>query len=286
MNIVRYLICLITFVSFFLIISFNRISDAVNLEENEKALKVISDFADRICDEIPLQGESGSIKLSGDAKAELSGLFKKLANLGIEGAGTYQKSDYQGVLQEDLVEILNDSRDCKLKIFKELKSIILDIECPTSPKTYNEETVKIMEHRAEEVLMKLGKEFSEVFSLSREYENASDTFQKSDSSLLIEVADKIEQLMGHFTKLHENLIDALKKNQTTLVLELYKRIQNLLYNEHRDIFLKTGVTEMDLGKEYAKSWEINYPISLEGLLGMWYELPDTYYTENKVKGDK
>lgn len=127
MNIARYTLCLITFVSFFLSFAFDRISDASPLEEYKEALKVISDFANEMCDEIPLEGEAENVELSGEAKAELHGMLKKLATLGIKGAGTYQKSGYEGVIQKDLAGILKDSRDCKLEIFNQLKSIILGI---------------------------------------------------------------------------------------------------------------------------------------------------------------
>lgn len=127
MNIGRYTCCLITFVSFLLPLSFNGNSDAAPLAEYKEALKVISDFAKEMCDEIPLEGEGENVELSGEAKAELDWMLKKLANIGIKGAGKYQKSDYQGVLREDLAVTLKESRDCKLEIFNQLKGILLDL---------------------------------------------------------------------------------------------------------------------------------------------------------------
>ncbi|MCP5002645.1 MAG: hypothetical protein GY941_01645 [Planctomycetes bacterium] len=127
MNIVRYTLCLITFVfmSFFLSFSFDGHSDAASLEEFSKALELIKEFAKEMCEEeIPLEGKTGSVELSGKAKAELDWLLKKLANIGIEGAGSYKETKYQGLLQEDLAKILKDSRDCKLEILNQLKSII------------------------------------------------------------------------------------------------------------------------------------------------------------------
>ncbi len=126
MNIIRYTLCLITFVPFLLLFSFNGNSDATPLEEEKEALKVILDFANQICDEITLEGEGENLELSGEAKAELDWLLKKLANLGIKGAATYQKAEYEGVLREDLAEVLKDSRDCKLEIFNQLKSIFFE----------------------------------------------------------------------------------------------------------------------------------------------------------------
>lgn len=128
MNIVRYTICLITFVLFSLSSLFNGISDAANLEEYEKALNVIEKFAKKMCDEISQEGKSENIELSGEAKAELklNWLVKKLVDIGIEGAADYQKKEYEGVLRKDLADILKDSRDCKREIFRELKSIFFE----------------------------------------------------------------------------------------------------------------------------------------------------------------
>ncbi len=125
MKIVRYTICLITFMSFFLSFSFDGNSDDTSLRENQReALKIISDFANKMCDEIPLEGKYENAELSGEAKAKLNSVLNKLANLRYELAADYQKEGYIGVLQEQLGEILKDSRDCKQKIFIELKSII------------------------------------------------------------------------------------------------------------------------------------------------------------------
>ncbi len=95
------------------------------MEENKEALAVISDFAKEMCDKISLEGAAENVKLSGEAKAELSGLLKKLVKLGIKGAADYQGSEYQGVLQRDLVTVLKESRDCRITIFNELKDLFL-----------------------------------------------------------------------------------------------------------------------------------------------------------------
>lgn len=49
-----------------------------SLTEQEKALNIIADFAERLCNEIPLSGEIKSYELSGKAKVELSGIIKVL----------------------------------------------------------------------------------------------------------------------------------------------------------------------------------------------------------------
>ena len=98
---------------------------ATDIDKQKEALNVIGDFADRLCDEVPLSGNSQNLELTGSAKAELKSLLKKIADLGIEGAAKYQKSEYENVLQKNLAALLRDSRKCKLEVFKDLKDKLL-----------------------------------------------------------------------------------------------------------------------------------------------------------------
>ena len=100
-------------------------SFAASLEENEKALNMIADFADRLCKDIPLQGHGENVELSGSAKAELNGIIKKLANLGLDGAIKYQNTKYEGLLQKDLVSALKDGTDCRLQVWNDLKDKLI-----------------------------------------------------------------------------------------------------------------------------------------------------------------
>jgi hypothetical protein len=109
------------------------LANADGLEAQQKALDVMLDFADRLCTTIPLTGGANTLELSGKAKAELSALLKKIANLGIEGGAKYQTSDWQGVLQQDLAGQLNNSRNCKVEVFKALKDKLLASVPPEKP---------------------------------------------------------------------------------------------------------------------------------------------------------
>ena len=63
----------------------------------------------------------------------MSALLKKIANLGIERAAKFQTSGWQGVLQQDLAGQLNNSRNCKVEVFKELKGRQLASMPPEKP---------------------------------------------------------------------------------------------------------------------------------------------------------
>jgi hypothetical protein len=96
-----------------------------NLESQGKALKVIDDFASHLCLSVPLASSTNNLELTGEAKAELSKILKQIAELGLEGAAKYQSSEWQGLLQQDLAEQLNNSRNCKLEVFKTLQEKLL-----------------------------------------------------------------------------------------------------------------------------------------------------------------
>lgn len=57
-----------------------------SLDRQKKALQIISDFADHLCSDVPLNGNSQQVQLNGDAKAKLKGIVSKVADLGFEGA--------------------------------------------------------------------------------------------------------------------------------------------------------------------------------------------------------
>ncbi len=109
-----------------------------SLDDQKKALDMIADFADRICKSVPLEGSGSAVELNGEAKAELKGLLKKVANLGIGGNGKYEEKSWSGILQKDLTDILQKNVDCNLKVFESLKDkIILPKQDASTPHATN-----------------------------------------------------------------------------------------------------------------------------------------------------
>lgn len=96
-----------------------------DLDRQQKALSIISDFADKLCKDIPLSGSSGKTELSGSAKAELKGIVSKVAELGFEGAAKYSDSKYEGLLQTDLAATLKDNSGCRLQVWNDLKDKLI-----------------------------------------------------------------------------------------------------------------------------------------------------------------
>ena len=95
------------------------------LAQEARALDIIEQFAAKMCTDIPLSEHETSTTLSGEGKAQLNGVISRVADLGFKGAAEYKDKASQGVLQSDLVNALKDSRNCKLEIWRDLKSKFL-----------------------------------------------------------------------------------------------------------------------------------------------------------------
>lgn len=91
---------------------------AMDADAQAKALMTISEFAEKICNTVPAEGGNNSLQLNGKAKAQLSGVVKKLADLGIEGSAQYSSNEYKSVLQSDLAKALKDNAACKAHVFE------------------------------------------------------------------------------------------------------------------------------------------------------------------------
>jgi hypothetical protein len=94
-------------------------------EDTQRILSMISEFADRLCKDIPLAGTGENNELSGNAKRELSKFVGEIVDLKLAEAKRFQSAEYQGLLQEDLVAALKQNADCRLQVFKELSLKLL-----------------------------------------------------------------------------------------------------------------------------------------------------------------
>lgn len=75
------------------------------LDKQKEALNLIVTTAKELCDNVPLSGGTEGVQLTGEAKAKVSGIVKKLADLGLEGAVKYESNEYEGVLQKILLQL-------------------------------------------------------------------------------------------------------------------------------------------------------------------------------------
>lgn len=84
----------------------------------QDAMNALGDFAERMCKDVPLTGQTTDDVLSGGATAELSGLFRKLASFGIHLDASHKEEHYSNVLRKDLPQVLANTSDCKLRVLE------------------------------------------------------------------------------------------------------------------------------------------------------------------------
>jgi hypothetical protein len=101
------------------------------LQAQKTAIQVITDTADKICNQAPpLVGSGSNIELSGEAKAALSGAIGRIVDLGIQGAGKYTSDQYSGVLRADLAKTIQENTNCRLVVFNALNEKLLGNPVP------------------------------------------------------------------------------------------------------------------------------------------------------------
>jgi len=110
----------------FSLIALTLINNVAEADIEKDKLDYIVDFANQICDEVPLVREQGQFHLNGEGRAEFLKLFKYFADLGAQGKAAYEKNFSVGIPQEGIVEALLNRNKCKLQIVEILKSEIFN----------------------------------------------------------------------------------------------------------------------------------------------------------------
>jgi hypothetical protein len=98
---------------------------AETLDVQQKALELITNTADKICNVVSTRGEVNSAEAKGGVTASLNGLLSKLAEIGVTGSGAINTETYQKVVRQDLADTLKDNAACKLKVFDTLQTKLL-----------------------------------------------------------------------------------------------------------------------------------------------------------------
>jgi len=93
--------------------------------QNERTLAEIKEFAREMCISVPTEQTSSGVELTGDAKAQVDGLLKKLADLGVTLTAQYQSNRSRGVLQKDLASAIENSNNCRLTLALALSQRLL-----------------------------------------------------------------------------------------------------------------------------------------------------------------
>jgi hypothetical protein len=114
-------------------------------EAQREALQLIKEFANDICTRVPISGSQENLELTGEAKAGLTGVVSKLADLQIEGSGKLQNENHTGVLQKELAASIAKGDDCRLSVFRELKQDIIPNLISPLPSVNSENTSSLFD---------------------------------------------------------------------------------------------------------------------------------------------
>lgn len=108
-------------------------AQAQTLEQQQKAFKVVADFADRYCKAPPTGGSSNKIELNATLQADFASIVKKLLNLGVLGAAKFEHTSYTGVLPQDAAKLYTDYNSCRNTIWTDLKLSFQVVEPKYAP---------------------------------------------------------------------------------------------------------------------------------------------------------
>jgi len=100
------------------------VSSAVSAQDRVGAIAEVKEILPLVCGDFQQEGNSTRVAIKGDAQAKIDGLLKKLVGLGISGAGEFNSEQYVGVLQAEVGQQLNSVRECRLKVFGDMKELI------------------------------------------------------------------------------------------------------------------------------------------------------------------
>jgi hypothetical protein len=115
-----------------------------DLQIQKAAIVVITDTADKICNQAPpLQGQGNSVELSGQAKAALNDAITKVVDLGIEGAGKYNSDQHAGLLRQDLASVISGNTNCRLAVFNALSAKLLGNAAPQNSAAPRSQTFRV-----------------------------------------------------------------------------------------------------------------------------------------------
>lgn len=92
-----------------------------SLQQQKEALRLLEQFTNEMCEQVPIKGSQTSWVLSGELSAKLKGIVKALVDAGVSGAAKYSNGDYDGLLQRDLLPAQQSRNACRKYYFDSLQ---------------------------------------------------------------------------------------------------------------------------------------------------------------------
>jgi hypothetical protein len=94
-------------------------------ELNPEQTNIIRDTAASICNTVrDVKGQKSEVQIQGDVKATLSGVVKKLADLGVSGAGSLNREEFEGLSRDATATALEGDRGCRERVFNKMFDLV------------------------------------------------------------------------------------------------------------------------------------------------------------------
>ncbi len=101
------------------------VAAGLNAEKVQEINDLVASTAETICSEFLSEGSSTSGSATLDATGELNMLLRRLGQVSGGGSGELSFEKYKGILQEELSGEIVNNRECRLKIWNDLRPIII-----------------------------------------------------------------------------------------------------------------------------------------------------------------
>lgn len=94
-------------------------------QRQTQALMLIRETARDICYDIQQSGQETDFQMKGEIQAKVSGIAARIANLGVGATAEVQDSQYQGMVRDQVADVIRRSIDCKKDVFDKLCKTML-----------------------------------------------------------------------------------------------------------------------------------------------------------------
>jgi hypothetical protein len=101
-------------------------------QRQAQALMLIRETARDICYDIQQSGQQTDFQVKGEIQAKVSGVAARIANLGVSATAEVQDSQYQGMVRDQVADVIKRSIDCRKDVFDKLCETMLR-GCAASP---------------------------------------------------------------------------------------------------------------------------------------------------------
>lgn len=98
--------------------------NSANGQSSNTETESINRILEIVCGAYERSGSNKEIELNGQAKVEINSILKRLADAGANLSGSFNVEQYVGLLQSDLQRDRSLARDCRERVWKDLKDKI------------------------------------------------------------------------------------------------------------------------------------------------------------------